>query len=165
MANLLPYIGNLPRDQPPLARDLLYFDTPSTSGALSAAEFSAQAERCPLAAIAIVKRRLFNHCARELAYQAALEVVLAAEWYRRVHGELPQDLSQLVTAGMLPEVPDDPWSPVPAPLRYERDPSDVSRAKVWSIGKNGVDDGGRLAPGDYDVGDVGLWIGGEPDSK
>jgi hypothetical protein len=51
------------------------------------------------------------------------------------------------------------------PLRYEREPDDSGRAKVWSVGQNGVDDGGEIAPDDYSVGDVGLWIGGESDSE
>jgi hypothetical protein len=163
LANLLPHIDKLPRDRPPLASDVLYFDTTSIAAPslLSTADFSARVKRSPVAHFVFLNRFAADFPVRELAYQSALEVTLAAECYRRVHGELPEDLSQLVEAGILTEVPDDPWSPVSAPLRYERDPSELTRARVWSVGKNRFDDGGRISPGDNLAADDGLWIGGD----
>lgn len=167
IANVLPHCDKLPRDRPPSASDVLYFRTVAATDhrLLPSAQFMERVDRFPVSKIVLARSWRAADYLREQAFQAALEVTLAAEWYRRVHGKLPEDLSQLVAAGMLPDVPDDPWSPIPAPLRYERDPANPSRAKVWSVGQNGVDDGGEIAPDDYDVGDLGLWIGGEPDSE
>jgi hypothetical protein len=60
-------------------------------------------------------------------------------------GALPTSLADLVPE-FLPAVPLDPWNG--KPLRHEG-------AKVWSVGRNGVDDGGTPPKEpDSDDGDV-----------
>jgi hypothetical protein len=61
---------------------------------------------------------------------------VAAERYRLRHGELPEELDQLV-GEFLPEVPEDPFDG--GPLRYIRRDGE---AVIYSIGPNEVDEGG-----------------------
>lgn len=68
-------------------------------------------------------------------------VVMAAHEFHRSHGEFPARLEELVPH-YINAVPFDPMSATGAPLRYRRD--DQGRAKVWSVGLNGVDDDGDV---------------------
>lgn len=65
-------------------------------------------------------------------------VGLAAELHRLEEGEYPEDLEALVP-GYLEAVPEDPWVKN-RPLGYER----MTRGgiRVWSVGEDGVDEGG-----------------------
>jgi hypothetical protein len=83
--------------------------------------------------------------ARERAQLGLVEIVLAAEWFRREQGIFPESVEQLITAGVLDEVPRDAMSQIDEPLSYERDPSDPRRAKVWSAGHNGINTGGAVS--------------------
>jgi hypothetical protein len=64
------------------------------------------------------------------------EVMISIEQYRRMHGELPTKLAQLVPE-FLPTVPVDPFDG--KPFRYLVDDLEI---KVYSVGVNGIDDGG-----------------------
>ncbi len=67
-----------------------------------------------------------------------VQVAGAIERYRLAKGTVPADLSDLLPEFM-PVVPEDPFTDPPAPPRY------VRRTKgyvVYSVGENGVDDGG-----------------------
>ena len=59
---------------------------------------------------------------------------LAVHLYQRRHGRLPERLDQLVSDGILKEVPADPFGDV---LHYS-----AERAIVWSNGPDGIDHGG-----------------------
>ncbi len=86
--------------------------------------------------------------------QATIEVVLAAQAYRRDHGEFPPTLQQLVP-DYLGSVPLDPCDSNGGPLLYRRD--DVVKAVVWSVGDDGVDSGGTVvAPANALPADVGF---------
>jgi hypothetical protein len=80
---------------------------------------------------------------------------VAAERYRREHGDWPGSLADLVP-GYLPAVPLDPFDG--APLRYRRT---EGGAVIYSVGEDGRDDGGDPSPpaGDYRPRDVvfTLW--------
>ncbi len=68
---------------------------------------------------------------------------IAIEHYRLLQGQLPDDLSKL-TPQFLPNVPSDPFDG--APLRYHR----LAKGYViYSIGRDGHDDGGREKPADW----------------
>ena len=62
----------------------------------------------------------------------------AAERYRRAHGAWPNAASDLVPAFMA-TVPEDPWSGKPVLIS-----SDADGFRIWSIGRDGVDDRGDL---------------------
>jgi hypothetical protein len=65
---------------------------------------------------------------------------VAAERYRREHGDWPQAVADLVP-GYLPAVPLDPFDG--QPLRYRRTDSG---AVIYSVGEDGRDDGGERTP-------------------
>ena len=76
---------------------------------------------------------------RALADRRLAAVLLAVRLYEADHGgHLPADLPALVPA-YLPAVPVDPMSPEGHALRYVAAPG---REAVYSVGTNGVDDGG-----------------------
>jgi hypothetical protein len=130
---------------------------------LSPAEFRTALSNSMLGPHLLVRRGPgFIHTTR--AAQGLMELLLAAEWFRRTTGEFPATVDELLTVPMLDEVPRDGLSRTETPLRYERDPDNPRRAKVWSVGEDGIDDGGSIehVPA---VGrpDLGFWIG-EPES-
>jgi hypothetical protein len=68
---------------------------------------------------------------------------LAVEHFRLVHGQLPENLNELVPQ-FLPAVPSDPFDG--APLRYHR----LAKGYViYSVGADGHDDGGREKPANW----------------
>jgi hypothetical protein len=71
-----------------------------------------------------------------------LMVALALRAYRLEHGRYPETLSELVP-DYLSKVPADPLAPQ-GPLKYRRKGSSYV---LYSVGPDGVDDGGRAAAG------------------
>jgi hypothetical protein len=67
-------------------------------------------------------------------------VAIAAERHRLRHDAWPDSFDELVPA-LLPESPLDPFDG--RPLRYKRLPDGVV---IYSVGADGIDDGGRLSP-------------------
>jgi hypothetical protein len=68
---------------------------------------------------------------------------LAVEHFRLAHGQLPENMNELVPQ-FLPTVPSDPFDG--APLRYHR----LAKGYViYSVGRDGHDDGGREKPADW----------------
>jgi hypothetical protein len=92
---------------------------------------------------------------RQQAKQATLEVLLAAQAYRRDHGEFPADLSALVP-NYLTAVPPDPLDPSGGPLLYRRD--EVLKATVWSVGDDQIDSGGAVDTTSGRPADVGFLL-------
>ena len=82
-----------------------------------------------------------NYVTRDRAKQLSLEIGLAAQAYRREHGEFPEDVTELVPK-YLAQAPSDPFSPTGQPLRYRRE--NTTSATVWSVGPNGSDDNGDV---------------------
>ena len=83
-----------------------------------------------------------------------LIAVLNLEIYRRKHGGYPAKLEDAFPDG---KVPIDIFDPAGAPLRYKKE-ADGS-CKVWSVGKDGVDDGGMKLGFEYDDTDFGYHLG------
>jgi hypothetical protein len=92
---------------------------------------------------------------RQDARQAALEVLLGAQAYRRDQGEFPDSLSKLVPK-YLSTIPLDPFSPTGAPLLYRRD--DPTHAVVWSLGEDGIDGGGDVEAASGRPPDAGFFL-------
>lgn len=93
---------------------------------------------------------------RQKARQSTLEVLLAAQAYRRDHAEFPQTLQQLIPV-YLESIPLDPFNPAGGPLLYRRD--EVSKAVVWSLGDDQGDHGGTVtSPPEGRPTDVGFLL-------
>lgn len=76
-------------------------------------------------------------CYRAQARQSIARTAIAIERYRRSHGQTPKTLDELVPE-FLDQLPVDPFDG--APLRYH---SDAAGYKVYSIGPDGIDQGGK----------------------
>lgn len=82
---------------------------------------------------------------REQVRQSLLELHLAVQLFAREHqNQLPEKLEQLVPA-YRKSLPEDLWGP-PGLVKYRRE-NGTLRATLWSVGPDGVDDFGKLAPG------------------
>lgn len=79
----------------------------------------------------------------EQARQAALELSLALQIFHRRHGKMPERLEQLVDSET-EALPADPFGPPGQTLKY-RVNHETGEALVWSLGINGIDDGGDIA--------------------
>ncbi len=75
---------------------------------------------------------------QDLAAVRSTEILLAAEMFRQSHGQYPKTAAALVPE-FLPAVPSDPFDSGDQPLPYRLDDAGPT---VWSVGENGVDDGG-----------------------
>lgn len=145
--NHLLFIDQDRRDRPPLVDGNL-FDESSLGPAMRA---SLHPERLSSLLTQSHLLNLKNYLAKylealdkdEVRYRC-LTVALAAQAYFRDHGEFPADAKELVP-GYLDELPDDLYSPTPAPLIYRRD---GHGAVVYSRFENEIDDGGTVV--DYD---------------
>jgi ABC-type transport system involved in multi-copper enzyme maturation permease subunit len=96
---------------------------------------------------------------RTVAELRATVVMLAAERFRQLHRRWPSSLSELVP-GQLKEVPSDPVDG--KPLRYRRLAASVV---IYSIGSDGVDNGGTIRVGNFGLAPdwgVELW---DPDKR
>jgi hypothetical protein len=83
--------------------------------------------------------RAVEHRYRVLTERRLAATVLAIRLYEIDKGRRPETLDQLVP-DYLPAVPLDPMVAGGQPLRYR---ADATRPVVYSVGKNGVDDGGK----------------------
>ena len=67
---------------------------------------------------------------------------LALKTFRADEGRFPATLDELVPK-YLRAVPQDPFQPTPTPLVYSREGDSF---ELYSVGPNGIDDGGKLTP-------------------
>jgi hypothetical protein len=77
-------------------------------------------------------------CAVDRAVCLSTATAFAAERYRRVHGAWPMDAASLVP-DFMSRVPEDPWSGKPVLMSADGD-----GFRIWSVGRDGVDDRGDL---------------------
>ena len=87
--------------------------------------------------------------------QTALEVLLAAQAYRRDKGEFPASLDALVP-DYLEAVPLDPCHRSGGRLLYRRD--SPTKALVWSVGEDGTDNDGSIESEQGRPADVGFEL-------
>jgi hypothetical protein len=100
--------------------------------------------------------KVVQACARSHAQLRCAAVAVAAERHRRAATRWPDSVAQLVTGGLVPAVPRDPFDG--QPIRFRRLADGLV---VYSVGPDGTDDGGainRQRPNDpgSDLG-VRLW--------
>ncbi|MEX0775953.1 MAG: hypothetical protein WD042_09605 [Phycisphaeraceae bacterium] len=81
-----------------------------------------------------------------VAHSHMAATALAIKLYELEHGRRPATLADLVPA-YLPAVPQDPFAPQPAPIQYlpngaPTDAGTVGPAILYSVGRDGVDQGG-----------------------
>ena len=77
--------------------------------------------------------------ATAIAQQHLLKTAIALKRYQLAHKTWPDSLNQLVPA-YLPAVPLDPIDG--QPLRYQKSANEADGYTLYSIGVNGIDDGG-----------------------
>jgi hypothetical protein len=74
-------------------------------------------------------------------HRSGLLLALALQLHYREHGELPASLDELVKDGYLKSIPADPFGKGEA-FHYRRELASHSGAVLWSVYRDGVDDGG-----------------------
>lgn len=77
---------------------------------------------------------------RESARRAAVSLLLACQLHFRLHGDWPAKVEDLVPE-ILSEPPEDPLGKSGELMRLKRDGDDLV---IYSVGPNGVDDGGNI---------------------
>ena len=77
---------------------------------------------------------------REAARRAAVPLMLACQLHYRLRGEWPAKVEDLVPE-ILPELPADPLGKAGELMRLKRDGDDLV---IYSVGINGLDDGGNI---------------------
>ena len=87
---------------------------------------------------------------RSKADSFATVTIIALLQYEQDKGELPDSLEELKEAGLLSEIPVDPWSD--EPLIYKKIAGDFT---LYSVGENFVDDGGVI--GVDNIGRKYIW--------
>ena len=100
-------------------------------------------------------KQMDNAFQRFLGRQATLEVLLAAQAYRRDKGEFPENLDALVPEYM-EAVPLDPCDRSGGRLLYRRD--SPTTAVVWSVGEDGTDNDGAIEAEQGRPADVGFEL-------
>lgn len=141
--NHLRFIDKPRRDRPPLIGDRLFDDSsikPPNHNEINSDDLTqliAQSHLLEGMSFGYLKGGLYAADKDEVRYRC-LTVSLAAQAYFRDHGEFPADANELVPE-YLDEIPDDLYSPTPAPLIYRRD---GHGAVVYSRFTNEIDDGG-----------------------
>jgi len=90
--------------------------------------------------------------ARNEATLRSTDAAVAVEQFRRKNGRLPEKLDELVPE-FLEKVPLDPFDG--QPLRYVVQEDEY---KIYSVGENRVDDGGKVADSEYQFQDPDLVV-------
>jgi hypothetical protein len=70
-----------------------------------------------------------------------LVLALALQLHYREHGQFPASLDELAKKGYLKSIPTDPFGKG-EPFRYRREPAPQNGAVLWSVWKDGIDQGG-----------------------
>ncbi|MBC8115981.1 MAG: hypothetical protein H7062_16460 [Candidatus Saccharimonas sp.] len=125
---------------------VMLFDTDPTVtralGELDANQIGKELQKSVLSRELLSATKSFDNAfLRFRARQAALEVLLAAQAYRREKGEFPESLDDLVPQ-YFDSVPLDPCDRNGGRLLYRRD--STTNAVVWSVGDDGADHQGDV---------------------
>jgi len=83
--------------------------------------------------------RISERVYHERILNRALIAILALEQWHLERGDYPQDLDQLVDAGLLEQLPIDPWSN--KPLVYKKTDDGFM---IYGVGRNFKDDSGQV---------------------
>ena len=119
------------------------FSPPPKPGRLSAEELESRLLSLSLARALLPALSLYGEAIdREAADRASLKLTLAAQRYYRRHGDWSGKLDDLVP-DYIKELPADPLGKAGETLLLKRDGDDLI---IYSVGDNGIDDGGSVAP-------------------
>ena len=154
--NYLSHIDTPRQQRPAQKTNLSLFDLPksidSRTVVLSPFELEEFLHRTLLARIVLPAITPYDTAVgRHEALQAALVISLALQWYYHEHKTFPETLQPLV-GRYLEEIPLDPFGKPGDRMHYR---SDGNNATVWSIGDDGIDNGGDVAgksPRPQDIG-------------
>ena len=142
-ANLLSEIDKPKRDRAPMAGGVfnLYDLPPGAARCLPARELDKIVESAVLARLTLPAfQQADDAMQREAARRAAVPLMLACQIHLRLHGEWPAKVEDLVP-DILPELPADPLGKAGELMRLKRDGDDLV---IYSVGVNGLDDGGNI---------------------
>lgn len=120
-------------------------EVPMPAGELSPEDLEQALQGAPLARLSLppISASIEAHD-REMAREALLELTLVLQLHHREHGAFPESAAEL-TGPDMKQIPIDPFGKG-EPLRYRRELDPAEGATIWSIGPDGVDDGGRSDP-------------------
>jgi hypothetical protein len=114
---------------------------------------------CPLLNNILLPAVFFERPYRLKACESALITTIALLRYKAANGQFPDNLRQLINAGLIKELPKDPYSD--GPLVYKKTGDNFF---LYSIGPDFIDDGGQAAFDDFgqaawwpDKGDTVFW--------
>ena len=94
----------------------------------------------PRLALMPAVHQLMDAITREETKQAQLVTALALQLYVRKKGRFPETLEALLP-DCLEQIPLDPYGKTGSRLRYDRD---SKGAVIWSVGPDGINDGGKI---------------------
>ncbi len=144
LINWLRYIDQPLHERPKMvpAGDFLVFErgpaSPTPNSDMSPDELGKALERSILAQMLLPATfQIDIACQKERARQAALEVTLSAEIFKRRHGSYP-DKTKHLTPDILSEIPADPFGTKGAKILIHRNGDSI---RISSVGENGAYDG------------------------
>lgn len=155
--NVLAEIDKLPRDRTPTTPGFSkLFDLPAgPNGQLAGRDVEKLIGTSHLAAAVVPGFEQLDESTRlESARRVALPAAIGCQIYRRLHGDWPTRLEELVP-DILPDAPIDPLGKVGDLLRLKRDGDDLI---IYSVGPNGVDDGAQIDLSTSPLLDVGFRL-------
>ena len=141
-ANQLSEIDKPMRDRAPTVGMFhLYNLPPGTSRCLPAFDLDKVVHSAHLVRLTLPAYQQFDVATqRESVRRAVVPVMLGCQLHRRLHGDWPAKVAGLVP-DILTELPQDPLGKSGELLRLKRDGEDLL---IYSVGADGVDDGGNI---------------------
>jgi hypothetical protein len=126
-------------------------DLPDAEREARLQKLQARVDKAPTVAALLfpVVQKVIDAEKRSVAGLRCAVAGVAAERYRRKTGSWPKRLEDLVSAGLLKEVPSDPFDGKPLRLRHAQD-----GMVIYSIGPEGKGDGTSLDDGRFDPNEV-----------
>ena len=140
LQNHLPFVDKEPWERPPMDSHELFFDASSAltvNGAVIPVEEAAKAvQPSMISSLIPYFVKVMKAHDRQLARYRVCVCVLAAQEYRRDHGNFPATLTDLVPK-YLDKIPSDPYDD--SPLKYRAEPAPPA---VYSVYEDAIDNGG-----------------------
>jgi len=154
LQNHLPFVDKEPWERPPMDSHELFFDAPSAltvSGAVIPVEEAAKTLQASPTISSLLPNfvNVMKAHDRQLARYRVCVCVLAAQEYRRDHGNFPATLTDLVPK-YLDRIPRDPYED--SPLKYRAKPTPPA---IYSVYEDAIDNGGSDISYDEDDGIYG----------
>ncbi len=139
--NYLPHIDKPRHQRPAMSEQYSFYEPEPGDFAQPSAQQINDWIGCSIFGILVFPAKdLVSATDRIIDRHQLRRTALALEIYRRQHGDYPDALDALIPE-LLPEMPNDLFEPTPKPLKYRRE---GVRAKVWSVGADGIDQSGQI---------------------